>query len=72
MKKFFALTAITIFALVGLTLVLPSAAQWEALQIQAGLGSSQPLTDATVKMAGGLICLAIAWFTLKATRHMEG
>lgn len=72
MKKFFTLSVISVFALVGLALVLPSAAQWEALQIQAGLGNSQPITDATVKIAGGLICLAIAWFMLKATRHMEG
>lgn len=70
MKKFLTLSALTVFVLVGLALVLPSAAQWEALQIQAGLGNPQPLTDATVKMAGGIVCLAIAWFGLKATRNI--
>jgi hypothetical protein len=63
--KIVTLTVITIFALAGLALVLPGAAQWEALQIQAGLGNGQPLTDAIVKMAGGIVCLAIAWFGLR-------
>jgi hypothetical protein len=66
--KTLTLIALSVFALAGLALVLPGAAQWEALQIQAGLGNPQPLTDAIVKMAGGIVCLAIAWFGLKRTR----
>ncbi|MDL1909860.1 hypothetical protein FBQ81_04065 [Chloroflexi bacterium CFX6] len=66
--KIVPLTIISVFALLGLALVLPAAAQWEALQIQAGLGNTQPLTEAIVKMAGGIVCLAIAWFGLKKTR----
>lgn len=71
MKKFLLLSALTVLTLAGLALILPAAAQWDALQIQAGLGNPQPLTSATVKMAGGLACLALVWFSLKATRNME-
>ena len=53
MKNIFTLTIISVFALVGLALVLPGAVMWDALQIQAGLGNTQPLTDAILKMVGG-------------------
>lgn len=70
MKTFSVNLFITLLVLGGLALVIPSAAMWEALQIQAGItGNTAPITTAAVKMGGGVICLALAWFSLRATRN---
>jgi uncharacterized membrane protein YidH (DUF202 family) len=65
------LVILSIFAIVGLALIAPAAAQWQALQIQAGLGDNAPLQSAIIKMLGGMVCMAIAWFGLKST-NFEG
>lgn len=70
MKKILVLAGNTILVLIGLALVLPGAVIWQALQIQAGLGNTAPLQAEVVKMAFGMVCLAISWFWLKATRTL--
>lgn len=59
-----------LLVLVGLVLVLPGAIMWDALQIQAAIGNSAPLTNAAIQMAFGVLCLVLAWVVLHLTRNL--
>jgi len=69
MKNKLTMVILTILTITGLVLIIPSAIQWQALLIQAGLGNSAPLASGVLQMAGGMICLAIVWGIVRPTQN---